>query len=96
MEKAEARRKTLEDEKRQKVEEHLNKVKSVREAEGEKEKYEQAKNDLEEKLKAAEQRRQEFETSLKEKIQARQAIGEQVRLRNAPLTVDGNKMYLCL
>ncbi|KAG0236776.1 hypothetical protein B0O80DRAFT_471313 [Mortierella sp. GBAus27b] len=83
MEQAEARRKALEEERRQKVEEHLQKVKLVREAEADAEKaqYEQAKNELDQKLKSAEQRRLDLETALKEKLLARQVIADQVRLR---------------
>ncbi|KAF9111124.1 hypothetical protein BGX27_005359 [Mortierella sp. AM989] len=78
---AEARRKALEEEKIQKLEEHLQKVKLVRDrdADAEKSQYEQHKIDLDQKMKAVEQRRQDLETALKEKIHARQAVADQVR-----------------
>ncbi|KAI1310200.1 hypothetical protein EDD11_003878 [Mortierella claussenii] len=83
LEQAEARRKALEEEKLQKLEEHLQKVKLIRDrdAETEKTQYEQQKAELDQKMKAAEQRRLDLENTLKEKMLARQALADQVRQR---------------
>ncbi|KAG0346030.1 hypothetical protein BG004_002620 [Podila humilis] len=79
LEQAEVRRRALEDERRQKVEEHLAKVQLVRDNENSQ--FEHFKSDLDQKMKAAEERRLQIEAALKEKIQARQAQADQVRLR---------------
>lgn len=81
LDQADARRKALEDEKVQKLEEHLQRVKNVRDADPEKAQYEQHKAELDQKMKAVEQRRVDLENALKEKIQARQALADQVRQR---------------
>lgn len=81
LDQADARRKALEDEKVQKLEEHLQRVKNVRDADPEKAQYEQHKADLDQKMKAVEQRRIDLENALKDKIQARQALADQVRQR---------------
>lgn len=113
LDQADARRRALEEERKQKVEEHLQKVQQVREADHSQYvialhlwttehcslsvvdltntrltilclclvRYEQHKAELDQKMKAAEQRRIQLEAALKEKIHAKQALADQVRQR---------------
>jgi len=94
LDQADARRKALEEEKVQKLEEHLQKVKQVRTADTESQ-YEQHKLDLDQKMKAVEQRRLDLENALKEKIQARQLLADQVRQRKKGRDKKNNEGTFC-